>query len=313
MGTIMRNNVVYGSSASNIIELSMADYEAREAAGGIDSDVLYFIPDAEEYANVSANTNISDFFSIETDYVAGDFCIFNNQLYEFVEDKPAGSWDEEVVRSTNIKEIIDEKLSTINYNLDSNALTYNPETDYFGVNINGEWHDVLKAGFERTYLYQLGNEYTDVTGGWRNIAMNDGYTKSSLVTFDKGETYMKALLKVKIDGEYRYHSNVVFETTNAIDLSSYSKLYIEVNHVSNVISGTSRLQLTSKASTTTDFGTPAYEEYFTDLNGTGIVCLDLSNVFGSYYIAIRGNNSASNSSASGKTKTITVLNVWLET
>ena len=88
MGTIMRNNVVYGNTSS-IIELSMADYEAREAAGGVDSDVLYFIPDADEYNNINANTNIADFFSITRDYVAGDYCIFNGQLYKFIADKAA--------------------------------------------------------------------------------------------------------------------------------------------------------------------------------------------------------------------------------
>lgn len=137
MGTIIRNNVVYGSS-SNIVELSMADYQAREAAGGINSDVLYFIPDAEEYANASANTNISDFFSIEKDYVAGDYCIFNNQLYEFVEDKPAGDWDENVVTNTTITNVINNKINSLNgqVNIRFNPMN-NGAVEYY---YNGQWN-----------------------------------------------------------------------------------------------------------------------------------------------------------------------------
>ena len=37
MGIIMRNNIAYsGGGGSETVELSMAEYEAREAAGAID-------------------------------------------------------------------------------------------------------------------------------------------------------------------------------------------------------------------------------------------------------------------------------------
>lgn len=52
MGIIMRNNIAYsGGGGSETVELSMAEYEAREAAGAIDSDTWYLIYDANDSYN----------------------------------------------------------------------------------------------------------------------------------------------------------------------------------------------------------------------------------------------------------------------
>lgn len=45
---------------------------------------------------------VTDAFSVEADYSAGDYCIYNNTLYQFTTDKPAGVWDPEVVKKTTI-------------------------------------------------------------------------------------------------------------------------------------------------------------------------------------------------------------------
>lgn len=50
----------------------------------------------------------------------------------------------------NVKEAIDEaknEVSELNSNL-TLVLTYNEDTDYFGITYNGEWHDILLAGLK---------------------------------------------------------------------------------------------------------------------------------------------------------------------
>ena len=52
MGIIMRNNIAYsGGSSNETVELTLAEYERREAAGAIDSDTIYFINDATDSYN----------------------------------------------------------------------------------------------------------------------------------------------------------------------------------------------------------------------------------------------------------------------
>lgn len=171
MGTIMRNNVVYGST-SNIIELSMADYEAREASGGIDSDVIYFIPDAEEYNSTSANTNIAEFFSITKDYVVGDLCIFNNTLYEFISDKTAGNWNESSVVVTTIGEKVSDCLPLSGGNL-TGSLILDNEGDgcmLMAKNTSGTALNIISVGNTNNLgigsgLYNAGAGYTHIYGG----------------------------------------------------------------------------------------------------------------------------------------------------
>lgn len=67
---------------------------------------------------------------------------------------------------------------------------------------------------EKFYLYHAGNQYTDITGGWR-LGYNPGY---SSLTFR--DTYMEYYT-----GNGNYDCNL--NTTKAIDLSGYSRLYFE--------------------------------------------------------------------------------------
>lgn len=58
-----------------------------------------------------ANTAfITDAFSTSQAYNAGDYCIYNNTLYRFAEDKAAGEWDDSKVMST----LIGTELSGLN-------------------------------------------------------------------------------------------------------------------------------------------------------------------------------------------------------
>lgn len=54
---------------------------------------------------------ITDAFSTEQDYIAGDYCIYENVLYQFDEDKTAGAWDSTKVTQTTVA---DELISIKN-------------------------------------------------------------------------------------------------------------------------------------------------------------------------------------------------------
>lgn len=53
---------------------------------------------------------MTDAFSVDAKYVAGDYCIYENTLYQFTTAKEAGAWNPEVVRATTIV----EQLSKLN-------------------------------------------------------------------------------------------------------------------------------------------------------------------------------------------------------
>ena len=100
------------------MELTQAEYdELVESEEGIDPQVTYFITDSDIAPQINFNKNLSDFFSISNDYVIGDYCIYNNQLYEFIADKSAGDWDESKVKTITIKEKIDELNSNLPFKL----------------------------------------------------------------------------------------------------------------------------------------------------------------------------------------------------
>lgn len=44
----------------------------------------------------------TDVFSTEKTYSAGEYCIYNNILYKFTDEKSAGEWDDSVVESTTV-------------------------------------------------------------------------------------------------------------------------------------------------------------------------------------------------------------------
>ena len=48
------------------------------------------------------NTIGSDEFNTTLDYATGDYVIYENVLYKFINDKPAGPWDASVVVATSI-------------------------------------------------------------------------------------------------------------------------------------------------------------------------------------------------------------------
>lgn len=76
---------------------------------------------------------------------------------------------------------------------------------------------LLKAPTRPVYLYNLGDECTDLTGGWTSSG-----TGTYSVTKNSDNVYLY--------GQYvrgSHFGTVNFKTTNSIDLSKYSSLHIE--------------------------------------------------------------------------------------
>ena len=55
-----------------------------------------------------ALTLLDDKFSVNKSYSKGDSCIYNDYLWKFTSDKPAGEWDSSVVEQCRIMDIVDD-------------------------------------------------------------------------------------------------------------------------------------------------------------------------------------------------------------
>lgn len=124
MGIIMRNNVAYsGSGGSETVELSMAEYEAREAAGAIDSDTWYLIYDATDSYNAKK-------------------VVYDNA--------------ESGMTARTVQGAIDE----LNSNL---GVRYNHETDMIEIFYNGIWNEWKVAGLQEWLIYNYGSVIESLT------------------------------------------------------------------------------------------------------------------------------------------------------
>ena len=55
-----------------------------------------------------ALTLLDDKFSVNKSYPKGDSCIYNDYLWKFTSDKPAGEWDSSVVEQCRIMDFVDD-------------------------------------------------------------------------------------------------------------------------------------------------------------------------------------------------------------
>lgn len=106
-------------------------------------------------------------------------------------------------------------IEDVNANLKNGILSYNPDTDYFGMNFNGTWKDILFAGLQARYLYNQGNEIVS----W----VTSGYTLSSATTLVSG---VKNSTNIVINVTSAAQASYV-GTNELIDFTGYSELVIE--------------------------------------------------------------------------------------
>ncbi len=140
------------------------------------------------------------------------------------------------------------------------------------------------------FIYKLGNEYTNITGGW----LSSGYTASgggySIMTQTKNSNNMYiygASGKVGLLGIQK-----------AIDLTKYSKLYIYIKDYT--ISSGYGAYLNIKNEKTWVNG----ENGLLHLTSFGVMEADISNYNGLYYIFVYAHNNAN--------RTATIEKIWLE-
>lgn len=68
-----------------------------------------------------ALTLLDDKFSVNKSYSKGDSCIYNDYLWKFTSDKPAGEWDSSVVEQCRIMDFVDDingrltQIKTVNF------------------------------------------------------------------------------------------------------------------------------------------------------------------------------------------------------
>ena len=149
------------------------------------------------------------------------------------------------------------------------------------------------------YLYNKGDECTDVTGGIGAYKVREsGYTfTSSSVIKDVDSITIKLL---RSNGS---NSGGAI-TNNAIDLTNYKKICI---NATSIISTDNHCILSiSKTLGTTFFDT---KEAYAHVNDVGIIELDISSVTGSYYVGVCNYIP---SAASDSMRGCTFNAIWIE-
>ena len=149
---------------------------------------------------------------------------------------------------------------------------------------DGEWVDWWNGE-----LYDLGNEYTAITGGiidWQYFSVS-GISNKGTITKNANS------ITITVNG-----TSIAVGPANAIDLTNYTKLKC------NVLSGgvNERTRLAVQPSNTIGAGDTARSE----IPGAGVVTVDISSLEGLYYPSVYAW------SYSGNSYVLTFDKLWLE-
>lgn len=139
------------------------------------------------------------------------------------------------------------------------------------INASKEYYAELSY---KLWLYNAGNEYTSVTGGWIQRPTVSGYVASGTFTKNSDNIYSKSVSM----------GSSAISTTNAIDLTGYSTLHIKFK----VGSGSQArykiaTELPTSGEPTTISASTSYQT----------ITLDISSYSGSYFFAL-GDMSSHN-------------------
>lgn len=88
--------------------------------------------------------------------------------------------------------------------------------------LNNIWVNWMRAGLIEQYLYNSGNLYNDITGGWLSAYFTQAQTSSINPIFGENSITCSAAGTNQSSSVY---------TGNMIDISGYDSLIINVNHV----------------------------------------------------------------------------------
>ena len=123
-------------------------------------------------------------------------------------------------------------------------------------------------------LYDSGDEYTDITGGWSGFACNSG-TSIGTITKNSSSIYIKS------NGSKGAQS-IAAAPANKIDITDISTLKVNVTSFNVQSENRSYFVLSSSRDTSSTSNSAATKE----ITGTGEIALDVSSLSGSYYVIV---------------------------
>ena len=228
---------------------------------------------------------------------ANVLCILTGtNLTFYLGTKKAGNANEITYNDTNVGAELDRlnvSLQETNSNLNL-ALTYNEQTDYFGMEYNGEWKNVVFAGFKSYYLYYNGNEMSQRTGGWTV----DGYSYKNIAgTPFAVSSGTKNTDYINLDG---VGSNAcqILGVNNLIDLTKFKSLKVKV------IGSVTESGVAGYIFVTKSKALSGDSNFVINLSGDNTFTFDMSSLTGLYYIAALSSNSAN--------RNYGIEQIWLE-
>lgn len=156
-------------------------------------------------------------------------------------------------------------------------------------------HDVMtptllaeQGDSKELYLYDSGNEFDKVTGGWKGHQWDTSFTAGY---FSKKDTYLEYGDNTS---NYRYGG---FVTNSGIDLTPYSTLYVDFQFVSYSASGYSadhKICVCQDNTPTIRNQKFDYVHSVSNAPGRYQVEIDISNYNGIYYLGVQGQSGAYN-------------------
>jgi len=157
-------------------------------------------------------------------------------------------------------------------------------------------------------LYSPGNETTPLAGGWTASRYpyasfwESGYTYGSGVV--PSITYGDSSMIISVTGNYA--SGTIY-TNNKIDLTNYSKITL-TGTLNNTSHPYRRVYLTTDVSSSFNY---LNATYYKQLEKSGTTTFDISNVTGSYYVAIGMYTTSYDLGVTAGTDTYTVTSIKL--
>lgn len=194
------------------------------------------------------------------------------------------------------KATLNQNITTLNNTIENNkTLLYNKlvSKNVTGISSSSTFQalinamDSLASNAAKTYLYDSGNEYTNITGGWKTNQFDPSFPYANI--FTKGSTYLE--YGESNTGNYGYGGYV---TTNSIDLTNYNTLVAKLQLVSYAGNAQNQVIISTSSTPSIRNSTITKSAGVNQSNGTTAaeVTMDISSVTGKYYIGVYGSSGS---------------------
>lgn len=138
---------------------------------------------------------------------------------------------------------------------------------------NGEWQDLIWT----SYFYKLGNEYTDITGGFSITHKNSAGNNSTQTLSKNSDSLFLNSIGAGLAG-----ANFTVSSGKRINVSSIKKLYARIKFINN----SATIFYMALAESQAVFGYEAPIKAITNQSFDGVLSLDVSNLSGEYYLLL---------------------------